>query len=185
MVDHGAGANVPAELNRKEKTDMPLDDDRMWALLRELDDPDHMAFPRGYDHTATRARFDQLAARLEQRFDCTCSVDRGVQDASHHGTIVIPTTATVSGDHIAIRVSNFGNLVAVTLGNPGSYDMEQEETLFDSADRHCIADELEALGYVTVSEHLLWTRYDGASNLAAYYPPEQPPRWWTRFFDYL
>ncbi|MEV7924693.1 hypothetical protein [Kitasatospora sp. NPDC088779] len=164
---------------------MPLDDQHIWALLRDLDDPDHMEFPQNYDHAATRARFDQLAARLNQRFQCTCSVDRGVQDASHHGTIVIPTTATASGDHIAIRVSNFGALVTVTLGNPGSYDEEEENLLFETADRRRIKDEVEALGYIAVSEHLLWTRYNGTSNLAAYYPPEHPPTWWTRFFDYL
>lgn len=164
---------------------MPLDDQHMWSLLRELDDPDHMEFPRGYDRTATRTRFDQLAARLDQHFHCTCSVDRGVQDASHHGTIRIPATATASGDHITITVSNFGDLVAVTLGNPGSYDQGEENLLFEAADRHRIDGELEALRYVPISEHLLWTRYDGASNLAAYYPPEHPPTWWIRFFDYL
>ncbi|MFG2907218.1 hypothetical protein ACGF13_19410 [Kitasatospora sp. NPDC048286] len=161
---------------------MPLDDQHIWALLRDLDDPDHMEFPQYYDHNATRARFDQLAARLDQRFRCTCSVDLGVQDGSHHGTIVIPTTATASGDHIAIRVSNFGNLVAVTLGNPGSYDEEEESLLFETADRHRIKDELEALGYIAVSEHLLWTRYDGVSNFGSYFEPQT---WWNRFFDYL
>lgn len=161
---------------------MPLDDQHIRALLRDLDDPDHMEFPRNYDHTATRARFDQLAARLDQRFHCTCSVDRGVQDASHHGTIVIPTTATASGNHIAIRVSNFGNLATVTLGNPGSYAEEEETLLFEPADRHRIDDELESLGYIAVSEHLLWTRYDGVSKFGSYYESQT---WWGRFFDYL
>ena len=150
---------------------MPLDDQRTWALLRELDDPDHMEFPRGYDHTAARARFDRLADRLDQRFRCTCSVDRGVQDANHHGTVVIPATATDSGDHVTITVSNFGSLVAVTLGNPGSYDEEEEDVLFETADRHRINDELEELGYIAVSEHLLWTRNDGVSNLGTSFQP--------------
>ncbi|MCI0689100.1 MAG: hypothetical protein L0Y54_17995 [Sporichthyaceae bacterium] len=88
---------------------MRLDDEHYWALLRQLDDRDHMEFPRGYDHTATRAGFDSLAARLDQRFGCTCDVDRHVQDASRHGTIVIPDTATTSRDHITITISNFGN----------------------------------------------------------------------------
>ncbi|MBB4925784.1 hypothetical protein FHR34_004777 [Kitasatospora kifunensis] len=103
---------------------MPLDEQHSWALLRELDAPDGLDFPRSYvtydtyNHAATRARFDQLAARLDQRFRCTCTVDRGVQDANHHGTIVIPATATASGEHLTITVSNYGNLVAVTLGSP-------------------------------------------------------------------
>ncbi|WP_199208597.1 hypothetical protein [Streptomyces sp. I4(2020)] len=79
---------------------MPLDDQSTWALLRQLDDPQHMEFPRDYDHDATRARFEQLAARLDARFQCTCTVDRQVQDASHHGTVVIPATAADSAEHI-------------------------------------------------------------------------------------
>ncbi|NEB00336.1 hypothetical protein [Streptomyces sp. SID13726] len=164
---------------------MPLDDQRMWALLRELDDPDHMEFPRGYDHTATRARFDRLAAGLDRCFRCACSVDRGVQDASHHGTILVPAAATDSGDHISVTVSNFGDLVAVTLGNPGSYGEEEEDLLLERTDRQRLDAELGALGYVTVSEHLLRARYDGVSRLAASYPAAYPPTWWTRFFDYL
>jgi len=144
-----------------------------------------MEFPCSYDHTVARARFDRLAARLDQRFHCTSSVDRGVQDASHHGTIRIPRTATSSDDHITLTVSNFGGLVAVTLGNPGAYSEEEENLLFEDADRQRIDDELEALGYIPISQHQLWTRYDGTSNLASYYPPENPPTWWIRFFGYL
>jgi hypothetical protein len=117
---------------------MPLDDQRSWALLRELDDPE---FPQYYDHAATRARFDQLAARLDQRFHHPCTVDRGVQDANHHGTIVIPATATASGEHLTITVSNYGNLVAVTLGDPGWYDEGGESLLVETADRRRIDDE--------------------------------------------
>ena len=164
---------------------MPRDDQPIWALLRDLDDPDHMEFPRDYDHAEARAGFDRLAARLDERFRCTCSVDRGVQDASHHGTIIIPATATAGGEHITVTVSNFGGLVAVTLGNPGSYDEDEEDLLFESVDRRRIYDELEALGCIAVSEHLLRRRYDGAGDLAAYYPRQHPPTWWTRFFDYL
>jgi hypothetical protein len=106
---------------------MTLDKQHVWTLLRDLDDPDHMESPHGYDHAATRARFDKLARPLDQRFDCTYSADRDVQDASHHGTIIIPATATASRDHITVTVSNVGKLVAATLGNPGSYD--HDETL--------------------------------------------------------
>ncbi|MFI0967842.1 hypothetical protein ACH4S8_41750 [Streptomyces sp. NPDC021080] len=164
---------------------MSLDDESAWTLLRHLDDPDHMEFPHGYDHTAARARFDQLAAHLDQRFQCTCTVDRQVQDASHHGRISIPETATAGGDRITVTVSNFGNLAAVTLGNSESCDEDEERELFQATDRHRVENVLEALGYVAISEHLLRTRYDGVSDLVSYYPPEHPPRWWTRFFDYL
>ncbi|MEU1185783.1 hypothetical protein ABZ464_50895 [Streptomyces sp. NPDC005820] len=164
---------------------MPLDDRHILALLKDLDDPDHTEVPRHYDHAEARARFDKLAARLEQQFHCICSVDRGVQDASHHGTIVIPAAATASGDRITITVSNFGNLVAMTLGNPGSYAEDEERLLFESTDRRRVDDELEALRYVAVSEHLLHERYDGVGNLAARHPRKHPPTWWDRFFDYL
>ncbi|WP_206326246.1 MULTISPECIES: hypothetical protein [unclassified Streptomyces] len=84
-----------------------------------------------------------------------------------------------------MTVSNFGNLTAVALGNPGSYDEDKARELFQATDRHRIDNELESLGYVVISEHLLVTRYDGVSDLVSYYPPEHPPTWWTRFFDYL
>jgi hypothetical protein len=101
-----------------EPAAMPLDDQHTWALLRDLDDLDHLELPRSHDHATDRARFDQLAVRLDQRFHCACTVDRNVQDASRRGTIIIPATATASAEHITITISNFGNLAAVTPGKP-------------------------------------------------------------------
>lgn len=144
-----------------------------------------MEFPRGYDHNATRSRFEQLTARLDARFQCACTVDRQVQDASHHGTAVIPATATDSTGHITVTISNFGSLAVVTLGNPGSYNEEEERELFHATDRLRVGEELEVLDYTVISEHLLWRRYDGVSDLVSSYPPEHPPTWWIRFFDYL
>ncbi|MFI8320686.1 hypothetical protein [Streptomyces sp. NPDC085529] len=164
---------------------MPLDDQSTRALLRRLDDPQYMEFPRGHDARATRARFEELAARLDARFQCTCIVDRHVQDASHHGLIVIPAAAAAGAEHITVTVSNFGDLAVVTLGNPGSYNEEEERELFHATDRLRVEEELEALGYDVISEHLLWTRYDGVSDLVSFSPPEHSPTWWTRFFDYL
>ncbi|MFD4370085.1 hypothetical protein [Streptomyces sp. NPDC058486] len=164
---------------------MPLDDQSTWALLRRLDDPQHMERPRGYDHDTTRARFERLAARLDARFECSCTVDREVQDASHHGTVVIPATATDSAEHITVTISNFGNLAVVIAGDFGSYNEVEERELFHATDRLRVREELEALGYTVISEHLLWTRYDGISDLVSYYPPGHHPTWWIRFFDYL
>ncbi|GAA4529916.1 hypothetical protein [Amycolatopsis samaneae] len=164
---------------------MPLDDEATRALLRDLDDPEYLEHPRGYDHPAARARFDRLAAGLDERFRCSCAVDRNVQDASHHGTIVVPATATAGADHLTVTVSNFGDLAVVTLGNPGSHDEEEEQVLFHPDDRRQVEDELRAHGYVALSEHLLWNRYDGVSALASRYSPRYPPTWWIRFFDYL
>lgn len=167
------------------KTYMPLDDQGTWALLRQHDDPQHMEFPRGHDHATARTRFEQLAARLDTRFQCACNVGREVQDASHHGTVVIPATAAHSAEHITVVISNFGNLAVVTLGDPGVYDEEEEREFFHTTDRLRVREELDALGYTVVSEHLLRTRYDGVSDLVSYYPPEYHPTWWIRFFDYL
>ncbi|MFF5858831.1 hypothetical protein ACFY8B_24945 [Streptomyces sp. NPDC012751] len=99
---------------------MPLDDQSTWALLRQLDDPQHTEFAYGYDHDAARA-----------------------------------------------------------------YDEEEERVLFHTGDRLDVEEELEAPGYIAIPEHLLWTRYDGVSDLVSYYPPERPPTWWVRFIDYL
>ncbi|MGW5704482.1 hypothetical protein [Amycolatopsis japonica] len=164
---------------------MPLDEQQTWALLRELDEPGHWEVPHDFDGPAARARFERLAERLERLFDCSCEVDRHVQDASHLGRIVIPADATAALDQVTVTVSNFGGLVAVTLGNPGSYDEDEEREFFPAQVRRQIEDELEALGYLPVSEHPLWTKYTGISGFDALYPPDRPPSWWDRFFDYL
>ncbi|MCL8011388.1 hypothetical protein [Streptomyces sp. AS02] len=110
---------------------MTIDDQRLLALLRNLDDPEHWEFPRDYDHVATRARFDQLAAHLDQAFDCACSVDRGVQDASFHGDIVIPAAVTKSRDFIVVRFSNFGSLITATAGGVAADTAEPADGLHD------------------------------------------------------
>lgn len=166
-------------------TIMPLDDQQAWALLHQLDDPDHLEVPRGYNHAAARARFDQLATRLDDAFACACHVDCGVQDASHHGTILIPETATSSPDHITITVSNFGDLVAVTLGNPGCYDADEEREYLLPDDRGRIDRVLDEVGYVAISEHLLDTPYGGVSNSLRRAYPDREPTWWIRYFDYI
>ncbi|MGY6652711.1 hypothetical protein ACXIZN_11130 [Amycolatopsis sp. TRM77291] len=164
---------------------MPLDEQQTWALLRELDQPGHWEVPHDFDGPAERARFERLAERLGHRFGCTCEVDRNVQDASHLGRIAIPASATSAGDLVTVTVSNFGGLVAVTLGNPGSYDEDEEREFFPAPVREQVEDELEALGYLPVSEHPLWTKYTGISGFDALYPPDRPPSWWDRFFEYL
>jgi hypothetical protein len=46
-------------------------------------------------------------------------------------------------------------------------------------------DELKALGYIDIAEHLLCTPYGGVSDLVFYHPLEHPPTWWSRYFDHL
>jgi hypothetical protein len=57
-------------------------DDRLWELLRSLDDPEHLQFPPGYDHGQARSQFNHLVDRLDAAFSCSCRADRHVQDAS-------------------------------------------------------------------------------------------------------
>ena len=164
---------------------MPLDDQHAWTLLHSLDDPDHLEFPRGYNHSAARARFDQLATHLEHSFDCTCDVDRQVQDATRHGTIVIPNNATASPDQITITVSNFGNLIVTSLGDPGAYDADEERELLLSDDRDRIEQALNGLGLVAISQHLLEAPYDGKNDSLRAAYPGHTRTWWIRFFDYI
>lgn len=160
-----------------------MNDQELWALLRELDDPRHLEWPRHFRFQATRAKFEKLVSRLDQVFECSTEVDRNVQDASFHGSVVIPAEATASGEHITITVSNFGDLAAPTLGNPASHTEAEAATLFDVRDRIRVDGVLEGLGYVVVSEYTLWARYDGPSLFT--HAPEHPPRWWDRFFSYF
>jgi hypothetical protein len=161
-------------------------DDRLWELLRSLDDPEHLQFPPGYDHSQARSRFNQLVDRLDAAFTCACRADRHVQDASHHGSIEVPAQATATGSRLVIVVSNFGGLAVVTIDNPGTWTQaELTEALHpDDAIRTKAA--LEDLGYTIVPEEPLSRPYDGASRwFERFYSNENPPTWWIRFFDYL
>ncbi|WP_398859195.1 hypothetical protein [Streptomyces chengmaiensis] len=83
---------------------MPLDDQPSWALLRELDDPDHLEFPRGYNHTASRARFNQLADRLNLRFDCICTDAALPQHLRTRGTPRPGTEPDADAAHPRLRL---------------------------------------------------------------------------------
>ncbi|GAA2669079.1 MULTISPECIES: hypothetical protein [Actinosynnema] len=158
---------------------MPLVDGSAWALLRELDDPVHLEFPRDYDHGVERARFERLVVGLARRFGCACAVDRNVQDASHHGDVGVPAGATAGGEPITVRVSNFGGMAVVSLGLPGGGDEREEPALFDGGDRRAVEEELGVLGYRVIPRRLLRERYDGVV------PFPGGATWWIRFFDYL
>jgi hypothetical protein len=159
---------------------VPTDDTGLQRLLRDLDDPEHLEWPAGYDDRATRARFERLAQRLDTDFGTRCDVDRHVQDASHHGRIEVPAAATASGRRLVLVVSNFGDLAVVTVDNPGCWtDAEAAALLHPDDDRRARA-ALADLGWVLVPEEPLWRPYDGAVR-----PPHRPRNWWTRFFDHL
>lgn len=158
------------------------------ALLRRLDEPDALERPSGYHHGRTRARFEALATRLGADFEVHCRVDREVQDASLHGRIEIPVEALGGAAQLVVSVSNFGSLAVVSAENPGVYTDLAEAVMAGAVvagDLHTAVRALASFDYIQVPEELLAQPYDGISPLASFYPPDHPPDWWIRYFDYL
>lgn len=162
---------------------MSLSDAQLWHLLHALDDRDHLEFPAGYNHRQTRDRFEQLARRLDVAFDCQCSVDRHVQDASLHGSIEIPATATTAATKLIVSISNFGGLAVRSVDNPGAWTNAEAAKLLHPDDAYRIDTALAELGYILIPEEPLWQRYDGVCDPAVFAPRDAT--WWVRYFDYL
>lgn len=161
-----------------------IDGEPMWALLRSLDEPDHLEFPGDYDHDATRQLFEELVDRIDAAFDCRTDADRHVEDASLHARLSIPASATESGETLIVCVSNFGRLATVAVANPGAYSQGEFEERLAVRDAVRIYAALDSLEYQVVPEAPLWTDYDGPSALAGL-DARYAATWWTRFFDYL
>ncbi|MBT2387698.1 hypothetical protein [Streptomyces sp. ISL-11] len=157
---------------------MNTDDQHVLSLLRKLDSPDHREFPDDYEAAVTRARFDGLAALLDEKFDCVCDVDRGVEDAGFHGSIVIPAAATESDAFVVVRLSNFG----LTTASAGGLARDSARAVDDlrEEDRERIEAVSSALGCTFVPGHILRRAYDGPSELE-----DWQELWWHRFFDYV
>ncbi|GAA3775508.1 hypothetical protein GCM10022225_74330 [Plantactinospora mayteni] len=162
---------------------MVADDTLLWRLLRSLDDPDCLEVPANYQHRRARARFNQLAQRLDHDFGCQCEVDRKVEDASFHGRIEISATATGTLRRLVIVISNFGGLAVLAVDNPGVWTDQEAAQLLHPDDDTRIRRALEDLTYTLIPEEPLWQRYDGAwnkDNVSA-----RVNTWWDRYFDYL
>jgi len=160
---------------------MPRNDAQLWHLLHALDDPDHVEIPDGYDHRRTRDRFERLAQRLDTDFGCQCNVDRDVQDASLHGRIDIPASATATSRPLVVSVSNFGSLAVLSVDNPGVWT--DTEALLYADDAHRVQAALSDLGYTLIPEELLWEPCDGVCDPGIFAPSEAT--WWIRYFDYV
>ncbi|WP_329214805.1 hypothetical protein OG257_37000 [Streptomyces sp. NBC_00683] len=157
------------------------------VLLRELDDPDWLEWPRNFDRREIAVRFGLLVDRLEGDFavHCTTVADRQTQDSSEYGRIFVPGDATLCGTRIVVCVSQFGSLALVCADNPGAFlgtEEAQAEGELDSADLARINRALDELGYVVVPEELLESDYDGPSRLPSH---ARRPNWWDRFFGYF
>lgn len=162
---------------------MRIDGVELWALLHELDDPAHLETPQGFDWEAARRQFDSLVARLNAAFQTTCPTDRSVEDATYHAQVTVPADATATGENLVVRVSNFGNLAVLALGNPGAYDQEEFDALVHESDVARISGCLDEGDYTLVPEAPLWKSYDGRVPAGVFL--ESKPSWWIRYFDYL
>lgn len=157
---------------------------RLWSLLAELDDPDYLEFPRGFDFQATREHFDRLVERLQEDFGGECVADRHVEDATLHARIDVPARLTATGRDLVVSVSNFGNLAVMALDNPGAWSQEEFEQMAAALDVDGIATALDDLGYILLAEEPLWSDYTGPSALTQV-DARHGATWWTRYFDYL
>ncbi|WP_405497172.1 hypothetical protein [Streptomyces sp. NBC_00096] len=152
------------------------------ALLRQLDDPEWLEWPRGYDRRASAVLFGALVARLEDDFETRCESERDTQDSSEYGRVVVPAEATVCGTRIVVCVSKFGSLALVCADNPGAYfgtDDAQAEGALDAADLARADRALADLGYPVVPEELIESDYDGPSRLPWHV---ERATWWHRYF---
>jgi hypothetical protein len=152
------------------------------ALLREVDDPEWLEWPRDYDRAQAGVLFDGLVARLEDGFSARCATERDAQDSSEYGRVTVPADATVCGTRIVVCVSKFGSLAVICADNPGTFlgtEEAQAEGELDPEDLGKVDRALADLGYAVVPEELLESDYDGPSRLPWHV---QRPSWWHRFF---
>ncbi|WP_249125995.1 hypothetical protein [Streptomyces sp. A2-16] len=156
--------------------------DDLVALLRELDDPEWLEWPRDYDRGGIGALFNVLVERLEDDFAAPCVSERDTQDSSEYGRVTVPADATVCGTRIVVCVSKFGSLALVCADNPGAFlgtGEAQAEGELDAGDLDKVMGTLASLGYAIVPEELLECDYTGPSQLPWHV---QRPTWWHRFF---
>jgi hypothetical protein len=159
-----------------------------WPMLYDLDDPNHLERPQGFDSDNEVQRAHRLISALSTSFNWKLTIDAGtgaVQDASFLGDISIPPQATRSGHRIVIRLSNFGHLAVVAAEGFGVHDQAQMAMLIDDQDRHAVARALGDGGYRIVPEDLMWRPYDGRSDSLRAAYATSIPSWWIRYFDYI
>ncbi|MBR7827561.1 hypothetical protein KDK95_14680 [Actinospica sp. MGRD01-02] len=136
------------------------------ALLRELDDPEWLEWPRSYDRRAAADQLARVTARLEADFATSCATERDAQDSSEYGRILVPAEATRGTARIVVCVSKFGSLAVICAENPGAYFGTQDaftEGALDPADLAKVEKALIKFGCTVVPEELLKCDYDGPS----------------------
>ena len=155
---------------------MIVEGDRLWDLLRSLDDPAHLEFPADFNWDETKNRFRQLVDRLNTAFSCAREADSNLQDVSYHNRVEIPAAVTATGRPLWVVVSNFGGL-AVVVSDISWWQTQEEFTKqLHPDDAQRIYTALDDLGYTVVPEEPLWEDYDGDGPLRRY-SDGQPPTW--------
>ena len=152
-----------------------VEGDRLWDLLRSLDDPKHLETPADFNFDETKNRFRQLVDRLNTAFSCAREADGSLQDTTYFNRVEIPAAVTATERPLWVVVSNFGGLAVVVADN--SYALTQEEftELLHPDDAQRIYTALDDLGYTVVPEEPLWEDYDGDVRSGATPTGNHPP----------
>ncbi|MER5890574.1 hypothetical protein ABT160_42680 [Streptomyces sp. NPDC001941] len=171
-------------------------DRELVQLLHTLDrlPSDSLEYPQGFDANLALAKAKGLAERLSIDFSSAWRVAPN-QDANYY--FAVEPEDFESGPLVGIRLSNFGNLAAVTTPRPDSHpDLEQAvaDGVLSPGQRDLIVVALDAIGYTLIPQYLLHRRYDGISKIAEMgkrdllltYPDDLGhAAWWNRFFEYI
>ena len=84
-------------------------------LLQGADHAWELQEPPGFDPIDAAERFMHLAQAVQQIVgdDCEMELWPAIRDATFHGEIVLPASATIEPASAVIRASNFANLIAI------------------------------------------------------------------------
>jgi len=111
--------------------------------------------PAGFDRNQAEKRFYMLRSAVEKALGYRCHFSTGVQiqDASFHGEIVIPREKWKDDYPIAVRASNFNNLVCIQ--HESDLEMNERKALIQ------VFKELKYryISFDEVSKKNLWLKY--------------------------
>ena len=144
-------------------------------ILQSHDDPAHWEHPAKFDYYATRNTFLAFAKAVQAQLKSVCQVETGsaIQDASFIGQIMFPEEVLLprKQQHYGgiIRVSNFGNMAAVT-----------DERLFPGPMLDSIKQIMNEFDYVYIPSWVLEEPYPG-SNAGV----TGIETWWMRYFHWV
>ena len=140
------------------------------ADLARFDEKGCWEFPPNFDYNARDREARELHIELEKKLGRSLGFEDGCsnQDASFSWDIILQSTEeAMQVIQNCLRISNYGNLVAVT---DSEYENGEEcKAVFEVCSEH---------GFLPVPSALLERKYDGVNG-------ESFPSWWNRYFDWL